>query len=72
MYKSYPNHKPTIYPKMLVTRTNILTVLLEYINLFNYNCNGNKKQLCDWACQSWAYLHKLHMFRNWYVSRYCL
>ena len=23
---------------------------------------------CDWVCENWAYLHKLHMFRKWYFS----
>ena len=29
---------------------------------------GMYKYICDWACENWAYLHKLHMFRKWYFS----
>ena len=24
--------------------------------------------ICDWACKNRVYLHKIHMFKNWYFS----
>ena len=27
---------------------------------------------CDLACENWAYLHKLHIFRQWYFSWFLL
>ena len=58
--KSYANHNLTICSMLLVTVRSILTgpnkltVLLQYINAFQPNCNGNVKQILGRSCLSMA------------------
>ena len=42
----------------ILTRPNALTILLEYINLFNLNRSGNIKKICDWI---WENVNSSHI-----------
>ena len=43
-----------ITSKKILTTTNTLTVLLDYVDLFNLNCSGNTKQIFGMSCLSLA------------------